>query len=104
MSSNSGNVIAALIAGAVVGVGVGMLLAPDKGSSTRKKIKDGFDTSKGELMDKLGELFEGLKEEGQKVVSDVEDVLKRTNPETKDDKAEMIALLEKKLAALKEQK
>lgn len=104
MSSNSGNVIAALIAGAVVGVGVGMLLAPDKGTNTRKKIRDSFDTSKDDLLDKLSDLFSGLKEEGEKVVSDVENVLKRANPKTKDDKAEMIALLELKLAALKEKK
>jgi gas vesicle protein len=38
MSSNSKTVIA-LIAGAAAGLALGMLLAPEKGSETRKKVK-----------------------------------------------------------------
>ena len=40
MSSNTGNIIIALLAGAVIGAGIGILLAPDKGSVTRQKLKD----------------------------------------------------------------
>lgn len=38
MSSNTGNTLLALITGAAIGAGVGILFAPDKGEETRKKI------------------------------------------------------------------
>ena len=40
MSSNNKNSIIALLAGAAIGVGLGFLFAPDKGSKTREKIKN----------------------------------------------------------------
>ena len=38
MSSNNKNNIIALLAGAAIGVGLGFLFAPDKGSATRQKL------------------------------------------------------------------
>jgi len=54
------NILVAAIAGLAVGIGIGLLIAPEKGSKTRKKIKDkildiaekledGFPTSFDEL-------------------------------------------------------
>jgi len=37
--SNSGGIIAALLAGCAIGVGLGVLYAPDKGEVTREKMK-----------------------------------------------------------------
>jgi gas vesicle protein len=37
---DASKLLAAFIIGAAVGVSVGMLLAPDKGSETRRKIKE----------------------------------------------------------------
>ncbi len=37
--SNSGGIIAALLAGCAIGVGLGILYAPDKGEVTREKMK-----------------------------------------------------------------
>lgn len=37
-SNNTGETVLALLTGAIIGVGVGMLFAPDKGSKTRGKI------------------------------------------------------------------
>ena len=53
MSKNS-NTIAAIIAGAAVGAAIGILLAPDKGSNTRAKLKEGLDDATGNLKDSLG--------------------------------------------------
>jgi gas vesicle protein len=39
MKTNSGNVVLALLAGAAIGAGFGVLYAPEKGSKTRKMIK-----------------------------------------------------------------
>ena len=42
MSTKFENGILALLAGAAIGVGLGILFAPDKGTKTREKIKDGL--------------------------------------------------------------
>jgi gas vesicle protein len=39
MSTKNGNSILAILAGAAIGVGLGILFAPDKGSKTREKLK-----------------------------------------------------------------
>jgi gas vesicle protein len=42
-----------LVAGIAVGVCIGLLVAPDKGSETRKKLAD----SAGDWLDKIKDLF-----------------------------------------------
>ena len=44
MSNTSGNSLLALLTGALIGAGIGILYAPDKGTKTREKMptfKDG---------------------------------------------------------------
>ena len=38
MASNTGQTLLALLTGAAIGAGIGILYAPDKGSKTRKQI------------------------------------------------------------------
>ena len=61
MSNNTGNVLVALLAGAAIGAGIGILFAPDKGSKTRGKIKDGYDDAKDNLVDKWSDLSKEVK-------------------------------------------
>ena len=57
---NSGNIIGALLLGAAVGAVIGILVAPDKGSETRKKLLNGAgdlaDNLKSKFTDELGKL------------------------------------------------
>jgi len=63
------NVFYALLAG----VAVGMLIAPDKGSVTRKKLFGKFDDLSEDLQDRTNDLFEKSKstaKEGAKKAKD----------------------------------
>ena len=54
MANSTGKLITAFLAGAAAGAFLGILLAPDKGENTRKKVKKTFD----DLADKAQETFD----------------------------------------------
>lgn len=57
---SSGKVLLGVLAGVAVGATLGILFAPDKGSSTRKKIsKKGHDYA-GELGEKFNDFIESI--------------------------------------------
>jgi gas vesicle protein len=91
MSTRNNNLIA-LLAGAAIGVGLGILFAPDKGSKTREKIKDGFDDLKDEAKEKFAKSKDGLRET-------VDELLSKSSYKAE----EAITYLEEKLAELKKQ-
>lgn len=97
MASNTEKTLLALLAGAAVGAGLGILFAPDKGSVTRKKIKDGYDHEK----ERFSEIAESIKNKFSKrkngIESEFEDFLSHTHSK----REEVIAAMEKKLAELK---
>lgn len=92
MSVRNSESILALLAGAAIGVGLGILFAPDKGSKTREKIKTGFD----DLKDEAKEKFSGSKEELKEAV---DNLLSKSSYKAE----EAITFLEEKLAELKKQ-
>ena len=92
MSGRNSESIFALLAGAAIGVGLGILFAPDKGSKTREKIKTGFD----DLKDEAKEKFSGSKEELKEAV---DNLLSKSSYKAE----EAITFLEEKLAELKKQ-
>ena len=72
MSTKNGNSIIALLACAAIGAGLGILFAPEKGSKTRKKIKDGFDDLKDQAKSKLDFLDDETKEKfSNAIISEV---------------------------------
>lgn len=87
MSNNTGNTLMALLAGAAIGAVAGILMAPDKGSKTREKIKDSFEKAKDNLKKKFD------------VEETYEDLLSTMSHKTED----VISFLESKLADLKKQ-
>jgi gas vesicle protein len=92
MSTKNGNSILALLAGAAIGVGLGILFAPDKGSKTREKIKEGLDDLKDGTNEKISKTKDELKET-------LEDLLSNSSYKAE----EAITFLEEKLAELKKQ-
>ena len=68
MSNKTSNGIIALLAGAAIGVGLGILFAPDKGSKTREKIKEGLDDLKDQTKTKWNDLEEETKEKFSKTI------------------------------------
>jgi gas vesicle protein len=103
MSTKNGNGILALLAGAAIGVGLGILFAPDKGSKTREKIKDGFDDLKEEIKSKLNTVEDETKEKFSSTKEDLKETVENllSNSSYKADEA--ITFLEEKLAELKKQ-
>lgn len=70
------NTILGLIAGVTVGAAIGVLLAPDKGEKTRKKIisksketkdklKEGFE----EFLNTVSDKYSSLKEDGEELLN-----------------------------------
>lgn len=66
MKKNSKVLVAGLI-GAVVGAGAALLLAPNSGKETRKKIADKYDDAK----DSVKNIKENLVEKGSEILSKV---------------------------------
>lgn len=102
MSNNTGNTIIALLVGATIGAGIGILFAPDKGSKTREKIKDGFDDVKNNLNDKLHEVSEKLKGKGILSKEDIDRNYDNIVANLTDKTEDVVSYLENKLAELKE--
>ena len=103
MSQNNGNTIVAILAGVALGAAAGILFAPDKGSKTREKIKEGFDEAKNKAKGKFDEAkskFQG-KYVGTKhdVEDSYDDLLSNLSHKAED----AITFLEQKLAELKAQ-
>jgi len=101
MSSNTGNTILALLTGAAIGAGIGILFAPDKGSNTRRKIREGVDEAKDNFNEKFSEVSEKIVEKAfltkDNFDENFENFVSNASHKTED----VITFLEEKLAALK---
>lgn len=99
---NNENTFLGLIAGGAIGVVLGILFAPDKGTATRKKLLDEASLAKQKLAETANELKDKLESESSFKKETLEGQLDSilTNASFKAD--DIIVSLEKKLAVLKE--
>jgi gas vesicle protein len=104
MSNNTGNTIVAILTGALVGAGIGILFAPDKGSKTREKIKEGYDDAKDNLKHKFDDITHQLRDKLAKSNHhSLEDTYENLVSSMSNKSEDVISFLETKLADLKAQ-
>ena len=103
MSTKYGNGILALLAGAAIGLGLGILFAPDKGTKTREKIKDGLDDLKDSAKSKWNSLETETKDKFSKTKADLKETVNDLLSDSSYKAEETITFLEEKLAELKKQ-
>lgn len=96
------NALITLVTGAIIGVGVGLLFAPHKGSKTRKIIKNKLKDSKDSLMNMGGDISDYLKGKATDVEDKFEDTVDEFIASGREKADDVITILEEKLAALKQ--
>ena len=99
--SKIGSTLAALVVGAAIGAGVGILFAPDEGKKTRKCIRKSLEGVSDNLKDKLTHLNENLREKKLKLKGTLEDNVERLLSKSRYKAEEIINALERKLEELK---
>lgn len=101
--ANTGNTLLALLTGAAIGAGVGLLYAPDKGEKTRKKLKKNADKAKKQFSQKVDETTSQLSAQANKAKVAFEEKLNETLNTASHKADNIIVAMEEKLEALRKQ-
>lgn len=100
MSKDQTKVLLAAALGAVAGLALGVLFAPDKGSETRRKIKDSIGEQKDKIAQKIQELLQLA--ESQKITKEqLDETVDELVSKADDGAAEILRTLQEKLDSLK---
>lgn len=103
MSSNTGQTLIALLTGAVVGAGLGILYAPEKGSDTREKLSKEAKKTQKKLSKQLKETTHNLSEKAQMARLSFEEKLNETLSSASYKADDILVAMEDKLEALRKQ-
>lgn len=71
--------VTGVLAGAAVGAILGILLAPDKGSETRKKIAKKSNDLSGSVKDGIGKIGESINNKYQSIKGDAKEMMNDAN-------------------------
>lgn len=99
----TGGTIVAILAGAAVGAVAGILLAPDQGSKTRKRLGRGIKTGSDEIAHKFDDLKDQVRSLMNAKKDDLESSINSFVEKAGDKTENIIEVLEKKLAELKKE-
>ncbi|PJR03274.1 YtxH domain-containing protein [Avrilella dinanensis] len=99
--SKTGNTLVAILAGAAVGAVAGILMAPEKGEETRKRIGKGFKDGTDELNRKFDDLKTQVKSALNTNKRDFESTISALVDSAEDKSEDIINALENKLKDLK---
>lgn len=103
MASNTGQTLLALLTGAVIGAGIGILYAPDKGSNTRDKLSKEAKKAQKQLSKQIRETSHNLSEKAHIARLSFEEKLNETLSSASYKADDILAAMEDKLEALRKQ-
>ncbi|EKF56773.1 hypothetical protein I215_01125 [Galbibacter marinus] len=103
MSNQTGNTLLALLTGAAIGAGIGILYAPDRGDKTRKKIRKNAKSAQRELEKQLKSTTTKLSSQAEKTRANFENKLEDTLSTMSYKADDILVALEAKLEDLREQ-
>ena len=102
-SNNTGQTLLALLTGAAIGAGLGILYAPDKGSNTRTKLSKEAKKVQKNLNKQSRETSHTLGEKAQKARHSFEQKLNETLSSASYKADDILLAMEDKLEALRKQ-
>jgi gas vesicle protein len=101
--ANSGSTFLALLTGAAIGAGLGMLYAPDSGEETRRKLGENARRTQDDLNRRYKETSSDLSQKARKAKIDFEHRLEETLSSASFKADDILNSLEAKLDELKKQ-
>ena len=96
---SSGKVVLGALAGLAAGAVLGILLAPDKGSNTRKKMTDKAGSYADDLKEKFNDFVEGITEKFEAAKEDANDFVETGKAKVQSVKKEFKNGLSEKISA-----
>lgn len=101
--ANSGSTFLALLTGAAIGAGLGMLYAPESGEETRRKLGENARRTQDDLNRRYKETSSNLSQKAKQAKMDFEDRLEETLSSASYKADDILSSLEIKLEELKKQ-